>query len=58
MGEFENHDALVNMGWVNTWMQRDLRVPFGGVKSSGLGREGGLDAMRFFSEAKSVTIAY
>ena len=44
--------------WVNTWMQRDLRVPFGGVKSSGLGREGGMDAMRFFTEAKSVTIAY
>ncbi len=44
--------------WVNTWMQRDLRVPFGGVKSSGLGREGGLDAMRFFTEAKNVTIAY
>ena len=44
--------------WVNTWMQRDLRVPFGGVKSSGLGREGGQDAMRFFTEAKSVTMAY
>jgi aminomuconate-semialdehyde/2-hydroxymuconate-6-semialdehyde dehydrogenase len=44
--------------WVNTWMQRDLRVPFGGMKSSGLGREGGLDAMRFFTETKSVTIAY
>ncbi len=44
--------------WVNTWMQRDLRVPFGGVKSSGLGREGGMDAMRFFTEAKSITIAY
>ena len=44
--------------WVNTWMQRDLRVPFGGVKNSGLGREGGMDAMRFFTEAKSVTIAY
>jgi aminomuconate-semialdehyde/2-hydroxymuconate-6-semialdehyde dehydrogenase len=44
--------------WINSWMQRDLRVPFGGVKNSGLGREGGLDAMRFFTEPKSVTLAY
>jgi aminomuconate-semialdehyde/2-hydroxymuconate-6-semialdehyde dehydrogenase len=42
--------------WVNTWLQRDLRTPFGGVKQSGLGREGGLDAMRFFTEAKNVCI--
>jgi len=41
--------------WVNTWMLRDLRTPFGGVKSSGVGREGGWDAMRFFTEAKNVT---
>lgn len=43
--------------WVNTWMNRDLRTPFGGVKQSGLGREGGWEAMRFFTEAKNVTIA-
>ncbi len=43
--------------WVNCWMARDLRTPFGGVKQSGLGREGGVDAMRFFTEAKNVAIA-
>lgn len=42
--------------WVNTWLERDLRTPFGGVKQSGLGREGGLEAMRFFTEAKNVCI--
>ena len=42
--------------WINTWMMRDLRTPFGGVKQSGLGREGGADAMRFFTEAKNVAI--
>lgn len=44
--------------WVNTWMQRDLRTPFGGVKSSGVGREGGFEALRFFTEAKNVCIKY
>lgn len=42
--------------WVNTWLERDLRTPFGGMKQSGLGREGGLEAMRFFTEAKNVCI--
>lgn len=42
--------------WVNGWMLRDLRTPFGGVKQSGVGREGGWEAMRFFTEPKSVTI--
>jgi aminomuconate-semialdehyde/2-hydroxymuconate-6-semialdehyde dehydrogenase len=42
--------------WVNTWMQRDLRTPFGGVKQSGLGREGGLEALRFFTEPKNVCL--
>jgi aminomuconate-semialdehyde/2-hydroxymuconate-6-semialdehyde dehydrogenase len=41
--------------WVNTWMLRDLRTPFGGVKQSGMGREGGWEAMRFFSETKNIT---
>ncbi len=41
--------------WVNTWMERDLRTPFGGVKNSGVGREGGWEALRFFTEAKNVT---
>jgi aminomuconate-semialdehyde/2-hydroxymuconate-6-semialdehyde dehydrogenase len=42
--------------WTNCWMLRDLRTPFGGVKESGVGREGGLDALRFFTESKSVCI--
>lgn len=42
--------------WINTWMQRDLRTPFGGMKQSGFGREGGLDAMKFFTEPKTVCI--
>lgn len=44
--------------WVNTWMQRDLRTPFGGTKSSGVGREGGFEVLRFFTEAKNVCINY
>ncbi len=43
--------------WINCWMMRDLRTPFGGAKSSGVGREGGFDALRFFTEAKNVCIA-
>jgi aminomuconate-semialdehyde/2-hydroxymuconate-6-semialdehyde dehydrogenase len=42
--------------WVNCWMLRDLRVPFGGVKASGVGREGGDDALRFFTESKNVCV--
>jgi aminomuconate-semialdehyde/2-hydroxymuconate-6-semialdehyde dehydrogenase len=42
--------------WVNCWMLRDLRTPFGGVKESGVGREGGLEALRFFTEAKNVCV--
>ena len=40
--------------WINTWGERDARVPFGGVKLSGLGREGGIDSLNFFSERKLV----
>ena len=43
---------------VNTWMLRDLRTPFGGIKASGVGREGGFEALRFFTEAKNVCIKY
>jgi aminomuconate-semialdehyde/2-hydroxymuconate-6-semialdehyde dehydrogenase len=43
--------------WVNTWLLRDLRVPFGGMKNSGVGREGGDEAIRFFTEPKNVCIA-
>ncbi|MHC4080332.1 MAG: aldehyde dehydrogenase [Planctomycetota bacterium] len=42
--------------WVNCWLLRDLRVPFGGMKQSGLGREGGAEALRFFTEPKNVCI--
>lgn len=42
--------------WINCWMLRDLRTPFGGVKHSGVGREGGQEALRFFTEPKNVCI--
>ncbi len=45
------------MVWINTWLMRDLRTPFGGVGQSGMGREGGMEAMRFFTAAKNVGIA-
>ncbi|MBT7851623.1 MAG: aldehyde dehydrogenase [Formosa sp.] len=44
--------------WINTWMQRDLRTPFGGVKSSGVGREGGFEVLRFFTQTKNICINY
>lgn len=44
--------------WVNTWMQRDLRTPFGGQKNSGVGREGGFEVLRFFTESKNICINY
>ena len=47
----------VGIVWVNTWLTRDLRTPFGGVGASGLGREGGAEAMRFFTEPKNVCLA-
>jgi len=48
----------LNMGivWVNAWLVRDLRTPFGGMKASGVGREGGLEALRFFTEPKNIFI--
>ncbi len=42
--------------WVNCWLVRDLRTPFGGVKNSGVGREGGWDALKFFTEVKNICI--
>ena len=44
--------------WVNCWLLRDLRTPFGGMKASGVGREGGWEAMKFFTEPKNVCIAF
>ncbi len=49
------HSGLV---WINTWMLRDLRTPMGGMKQSGVGREGGFEALRFFTEPKNVCIKY
>ncbi len=42
--------------WVNCWLVRDLRTPFGGMKNSGIGREGGWEALRFFTEQKNICI--
>ena len=47
------HSGIV---WVNCWMLRDLRTPFGGVRESGVGREGGMEALRFFTEPKNVCV--
>lgn len=44
--------------WINTWLLRDLRTPFGGAKASGVGREGGFEALKFFTEAKNVCLKY
>ncbi|GMN09318.1 aldehyde dehydrogenase [Croceitalea sp. MTPC9] len=44
--------------WINSWLLRDLRTPFGGMKNSGVGREGGFEALRFFTETKNVCIDY
>jgi aminomuconate-semialdehyde/2-hydroxymuconate-6-semialdehyde dehydrogenase len=44
--------------WTNCWLLRDLRTPFGGVKQSGLGREGGTEALAFFTEPKNICIRY
>jgi len=42
--------------WINCWMRRDLRTPFGGLKQSGIGREGGWEAMRFFTEPRNICV--
>jgi aminomuconate-semialdehyde/2-hydroxymuconate-6-semialdehyde dehydrogenase len=42
--------------WVNCWLVRDLRTPFGGTRQSGLGREGGLEALKFFTEPRNVCV--
>ncbi|MDH5475060.1 MAG: aldehyde dehydrogenase [Cyclobacteriaceae bacterium] len=50
------HQLKSGIVWVNCWLVRDLRTPFGGMKQSGVGREGGNEALRFFTEAKNVCI--
>lgn len=52
--------SLVEAGivWINCWLVRDLRTPFGGVKASGVGREGGFEALHFFTEPKNVCVQF
>ena len=58
IGKANRVAAKVESGiiWINCWLLRDLRTPFGGVKNSGVGREGGWEALKFFTEAKNVCI--
>jgi len=59
MGKANRMAAQVESGiiWLNCWLVRDLRTPFGGMKNSGVGREGGFHALEFFTEAKNVCMA-
>ncbi|MCR9253342.1 MAG: aldehyde dehydrogenase [bacterium] len=50
------HQIQAGIIWINTWLLRDLRTPFGGMKSSGVGREGGEEALRFFSEPQNICV--
>ncbi|MGZ4037261.1 MAG: aldehyde dehydrogenase [Bacteroidia bacterium] len=50
------HDLHSGIVWINCWLLRDLRTPFGGVKSSGVGREGGFEALDFFTEPKNICV--
>jgi len=52
------HQLESGIVWVNTWLNRDLRTPFGGVKHSGVGREGGSEALRFFTEPKNICLQF
>ena len=51
-----SNNIYTGIVWVNSWLVRDLRTPFGGVKNSGVGREGGVESLRFFTEPKNVYI--
>ena len=57
-GKRVSESMETGMVWVNTWLHRDLRVPFGGVKDSGVGREGGRWSLGFFSEAMNVCLKH
>jgi aminomuconate-semialdehyde/2-hydroxymuconate-6-semialdehyde dehydrogenase len=46
----------VGIVWVNEWFLRDLRTPFGGAKRSGIGREGGVHSLAFYTETKNVCV--
>ena len=52
------HQIEAGIVWINAWLVRDLRTPFGGVKASGVGREGGWEALNFFTEPKNVFVKY
>lgn len=52
------NDLESGIVWINCWLLRDLRTPFGGMKNSGVGREGGWEALHFFTEPKNVCIKY
>ncbi len=58
LGRAHRLAAALDVGivWINTWMMRDLRTPFGGTGQSGLGREGGIEAMRFFTDTRNICI--
>jgi aminomuconate-semialdehyde/2-hydroxymuconate-6-semialdehyde dehydrogenase len=58
LGRAHRFAARLEFGivWINCWLLRDLRTPFGGVKNSGVGREGGVDALRFFTEPKNICV--
>lgn len=60
LGRAHRLSEQLNTGivWVNCWLLRDLRTPFGGMNHSGVGREGGFEGMRFFTESKNVCIKY
>lgn len=60
LGRAHRLSEQLNTGivWINCWLLRDLRTPFGGMNHSGVGREGGYEAMRFFTESKNVCIKY
>ena len=46
----------VGVVWLNSWMLRDLRTPFGGAKQSGIGREGGVHSLEFYTELRNICI--
>lgn len=50
------HQIKSGIIWINCWLHRDLRTPFGGMKQSGVGREGGWEAIKFFTEPKNVCV--
>jgi aminomuconate-semialdehyde/2-hydroxymuconate-6-semialdehyde dehydrogenase len=52
------HQLQSGIVWINDWLVRDLRTPFGGAKNSGVGREGGFEALHFFTEAKNVCFSF